>query len=568
MSTHKWLGFFLILFISALSFRSIGQTLHPRVAELEDKIQKDAIQYLEGRFPGLPFSVSVSIEPLRRISNENYQLAGETLPFYAVESEEILDEWDDPTASTYTLRNRIKKIAISVNVPGSLSNEEMAEIQASLTQNLRLVPARDELEVLRRDWTLFPQLHTYLTVGGAALAIFLLGLLIIMRFSMRSMGHSLSQLQNKIQQTETRPQTPNTPLNFPTPDEPARSKSSQDYKMTDPIKVREVIGHKISDLVKQNSYLTLENLIRLDDFGKENPSALGALLVSFPLSAQKELLSVSKGQHWLEAFDSPGELETSCLEVLETICRVQSDRFQPHWEKLLIQVWRLGDLRVRFLKQIPQDEAMAILVSMPKTISVPTARAAFPGSWAAVVNEDFEAKHIPDSRVESLYNEALKLEPLVDFSSLKVFRKEKELIRYLFQADVVEERDIYQAFPDESSIRSLRPPFYEIFEAEEDLMKELISGVSTQDWAMALFDSPRDWRKKIEAHFSEKEKFLYYELLKQLDKQRPDKSHVGQLRAKIARAFHELKMIQQYESDHPEPSTEKNSTDVSTHQVA
>lgn len=162
------------------SFQSLWAVdKHPRVAELEDKIKKDADSYLEARFPGLPFSVTVSIDPLRRSFNSNYNPKGEVLPYYALDEENIQDEWDDPTVTLYSLINRVKKIYVTVQVPESLNEEELAEVKISLSQVLRLLPARDTIEITKRKWTLMPNLMTYaLSVIGIILLL-LLGMFII-----------------------------------------------------------------------------------------------------------------------------------------------------------------------------------------------------------------------------------------------------------------------------------------------------------------------------------------------------------------------------------------------------
>ncbi|MCB0356231.1 MAG: hypothetical protein KDD40_04450, partial [Bdellovibrionales bacterium] len=67
----------LFIFFSFLSLTVFAADKHPRVAELEDKFKSDTMAYLEARFPGLPFSVSVSIDPLRRSFSSNYQMKGE-----------------------------------------------------------------------------------------------------------------------------------------------------------------------------------------------------------------------------------------------------------------------------------------------------------------------------------------------------------------------------------------------------------------------------------------------------------------------------------------------------------
>lgn len=59
-----WAMFFSLL----LDFAAIAQSVqkHPKVAELERYVSKEAFEYVKGRFPGEPVLVEVSIDPLRR----------------------------------------------------------------------------------------------------------------------------------------------------------------------------------------------------------------------------------------------------------------------------------------------------------------------------------------------------------------------------------------------------------------------------------------------------------------------------------------------------------------------
>ncbi len=76
---------FVLLFI--MSSLVIGQDLyrHPRVVEVEEKLTKDAYQFLEKRFPKIPFIVNIEIDPLRRASGAQYGETGESLPYFEVD---------------------------------------------------------------------------------------------------------------------------------------------------------------------------------------------------------------------------------------------------------------------------------------------------------------------------------------------------------------------------------------------------------------------------------------------------------------------------------------------------
>lgn len=164
----------MITFLSAFSSRTGAQTdtRHPRVSELEDQYKLQAMDFLKARFPHLPFSVVVSIDPLRRASGENYQTKQEVLPYYLLEDEEVRDEWDDPSASLYVLSRRIKSVQLTVSVPNTVDDDEIAEIKETLTSTLRLIPARDKIEIQRDLGRAYPIFLSMLELGWQPFSFF------------------------------------------------------------------------------------------------------------------------------------------------------------------------------------------------------------------------------------------------------------------------------------------------------------------------------------------------------------------------------------------------------------
>lgn len=532
--------FFLIMTF-LFSFQSLWAVdKHPRVAELEDKIKKDADSYLEARFPGLPFSVTVSIDPLRRSFNSNYNPKGEVLPYYALDEENIQDEWDDPTVTLYSLINRVKKIYVTVQVPESLNEEELAEVKISLSQVLRLLPARDTIEITKRKWTLMPNLMTYaLSVIGIILLL-LLGMFIIAITSTKNVSKALENVQAYLKSGGGGMTPPKATSTSASQRNPGGSGANGDIRFNDPIKVREVALLKVDDIVKNKDLMRLENLRLLDEIGQDNPHALGALLNLFPIELQKNFFSFSNGSHWMEALSKPGELTLKTLETLEALGSVKTTEFRENWEKLLIQIWRMGHEASPFLKSMKPDEAMALLGSMPKFISLPLARGTFPGSWASLLDSRQEFKHFDDATCKELFEKSLKIMPLTQFEVLETYQKDMELLRYVEQADIRTEQEIYEASPADSMINWLRPPFYILFNQPQSILQTVANAFDIEDWATALFNVPRDQRKVVEKEFSEKEKFYYYELLQGLDKNNPNIQDVTQVRNQMARYLNEV----------------------------
>ncbi|MCB0391397.1 MAG: hypothetical protein KDD58_08900 [Bdellovibrionales bacterium] len=531
----KFLMLFLIIFNVIFTH---AEDKHPRVAELEDKFKSDAMDYLEARFPGLPFSVSVSIDPLRRSFGSNYNIKGEKLPFYALEEEEIQDEWDDPTVTLYSLSNRVKKIKLTIQVPSGIKDEELADIKTNLSQILRLIPARDDIEVVKREWNVFPKLKWYLAIGLSSIFALLMGLFFISYISVRRVTKSLESIQAN---TTSGSGMGNMPASMPNIDLDKMTSKSQgpsgDIKFNDPIKIREVLDTRVAELVaNKKDILRLENLILFDKFAQENPRAFGSLFLLFPTELKRMLFAYSNGKHWMEALTEPGEMNMKCLEIMEELGHVKTTDFREFWEKLLIQVWRLdSDFNaVSFLKIIDMQSSLTILAGMPKFISLRLGREVFPGNWATLLDSTYKFKKLSEKECEELYKQSLEMKPLAKLEDLDVFKKDRELIKFLKTADIRTEKEVYSAVPKDSMLHMLRPPFYVVFEQEDVVLKKLVQQYSIMEWAVALFNVPRDQRFKIENLFDEKEKIFYLEMLKGLDKNRPDPNKQGELRSRIA----------------------------------
>ncbi|MBK7842409.1 MAG: hypothetical protein IPJ71_01745 [Bdellovibrionales bacterium] len=517
-----------------------NDTRHPRVAELEDQYKRQAMDFLKSRFPHLPFSVVVSIDPLRRVSADNYQAKQEALPYYLLQDEEIRDEWDDPNATLYVLSRRIKSVQVSVSVPSSVADEELSEIKETLISSLRLVPARDKIEILKRSWSGLPNFSVYAGIGLAAILIFLLGLYAITRMSLRRMTRSFSELQTSLGSKNSQASVSPPPVVSMADENKNSGMGGGEFRFTDPIKIREVIAGRVHELLYSDEFPRLEDIVNLDRFAQNDSRSTGALISEFPLDMQRRLFSLGRGEYWMEAFIEPGELVPQCLEILERLCRVQKSKRGKEWEALLIQIWRMDELtRVRFLRTIEQEESMAIVHSMPKNVSVPTARQAFPGSWGAVLDPQFRPTKVTVERIKKIGEKAMEILPPVPFEILETYRQEKDLIAYLNVSDVAAERDIYRASPETAMIHRIRPPFYRVVQDDKAHMEQFVNMISLDDWALALFNVNRSERANIDRHFSNKQKFIFIEKLKALDSRNPELRQIGLIRERIARSYAE-----------------------------
>ncbi|MFZ9596550.1 MAG: hypothetical protein ACO3A2_10785 [Bdellovibrionia bacterium] len=535
------LGLLTLFFLMTPSTNAEPISKHPRVAELEDKLTKDASTYLKGRFPDRPFLVTVSADPLRRATQKN-PAAEENLPFLDFQHEEIQDEWDDPQISISYLMLRLKKVSVQISVPESISDDEAEEVKASVFQILHLTPARDTIEVVRKKWTAGPQNLSYAVLTGSALLIILLGFYFIGSRSATRFASALRELKISAQ-AQSGGASPALSLSATPASTRSTARDSSDshgLAFSDPLKIRERVEDLIQVLQKQASFPTLNDLIRLDSLGQQNPQALGSILAELPLGIQKKIFSVTGDlPHWLEAFDQPASLTGDTLNLVEHLSRTPRDSSEAEFQEMLILVWRLGPKMQNLLQKIKSDEALTLLSTLPKVVSIKLARQILPGSWGALLNPEFRAKTLGPSQVRELKEKALEIKPLSDYEKLKTYRSDHELVEYLKLADLSEEREIYGAAAPSSLIHQLRTPFYPIFDQTQEFLQAFVTQASPEDWALALVNLSASERKKIDPAFSEKQKYLFLERIKAYENQTPDPTRVGEMRERLGQLFHE-----------------------------
>jgi hypothetical protein len=531
-------------FVATKSSQAEALQKSPRVAELEDKLTRDASAYLKGRFPDQPFTVLVNIDPLRRNEGQapSSNAQKDDLPYLDVQNDDVQDEWDNPQVSLSELMVRIKRASVAVSVPSAVTDDETTEIKTALFSLLHLTPARDEVLLERKKWNSnsFPWL--YVEIVSTMLFVLLIGLLFVHRNSAHRLAHALSQLKGNggQSQNEQSSQSVSAAPVSRSSDSPKRG-GGGDVKFSDPIRLKELATRLIDSLVAQKSFPNLRQMIALDQLGRRNAPALGSLLTEFPLEARKRVFSLSSDPSWLEALYSPGTMTMEALDALQTVHQQTKDVKSPAWEQLLILVWRLGDKTDGFFRGINQPKAFAILNELPKSVSIHAGRRSFPGNWGSLLDPTFKTVSLDEADIKELTATALNLQPLSDIESLNRYREQIELLEYIKLADPREEREIYGACPPDSMIHKIRKPFYPVFEQSEDQIRLLIKSVPFDQWAVAFFNISRSERKIIEAQFSEKQRYLLSQRLKQLDSQPPDRDGIESARTQIAELCAALK---------------------------
>lgn len=513
--------------------------VHPRVRELEEKLSTDTSNFLKGRLPNTPFLVTVKLDPMYRSERAYDSIGqGEKLPYFNLDSEEIRDEWDDPDKSLNQLIQRVRKIVVSVSLPNGLSEPEANEIKDGVFTLLHLNKARDEVTIQRRDWRLanFDWLSATLVFGG--ICILLGGLLLINRSSANRIASAVADSKGAGGASIVVPPAPSPQNLSRLPNQRGGDGMSSNVKVNDPLRLKDIVGRIVETLSKSTAFPNRFDIFDLDEFGRKNPEGLGAVLIEFPLETRQRLFAFGAGEWWLEGLTHPGSLDFDALEVFQKLMRNHRDQSAMKWDELVLSIWRLDNKRSDFIRTMSNDEGFAVLHAMPKGVALTTARKAYPGNWAGILKEDFVSQSISDSRTDELTLQAQKQVPLNKMSALERYRQELELLVHLKVADPYEEREIYDALPPDSQIRTKRPPFFVLFDQNEGSLRKLVPSLTIDQWAMVLCELRPAERNKIESLFTEKQRFLYGERSKAFAAQgSPHPGQVGELRDRVAQTI-------------------------------
>jgi hypothetical protein len=276
--------------------------------------------------------------------------------------------------------------------------------------------------------------------------------------------------------------------------------------------------------------------------GEANPSRLGALIYEMPVDWQKRLFPLGHGQDWLEAFSQPGPVDHECLVLLDRISKERSFAAATREsEDLLIQAWRMGDKGGAFFKKIPQEHAFNLLHMLPKSFALGIAKKTFPGNWGRLL-ENVTAKIVltPDF-VANYLQDTLAIESYYDWRMLENYRKDRELLKYLDQVSIDDEKDIYNTLKEDSFIFKVRPAFYRVFEQEGDAWKNFVAQYPIQQWALVVMNSPRQYIRQVLDALDEKQKVVFSQYLKNFD-QGFDARQQSDLRRNFSQTFAALEL--------------------------
>lgn len=545
------LTFIILAFLLNLSL-AFGQQnnfyKHPKVIEVEMEMTKEANSFLQQRLPNEQIYVQVDIEPLRRNNGEK----SEQLPYFYSE-DEVSDEWDALDTPTVILLSRIKKANIRVEIPTSVSELEASDLKEKLYQHLKLIPGRDSINIERKnpatrsakndkDFT------TYYFIAGMTLVV-LAGLFVIIRFGSKS--HPINNAQQNPNQASAASAPPIMPMRSSNNSKNTiattgliNSKVNGDINFKDSIRAADMLKEKLHGVVNSPIFPLLSDMLILEELANRSLSSFGAFVFEMPRKHQQKIFFRSRSDKWFQGYIDAASVDMECFLAVEKMLRNRTAQGSEKWEELLVQVWRLGEESHMFLKQIPSDDAFTILAHLPKSISVPTAKKAFPGGWAKIL-EMREVHPIEDEiKVEDYVERTLQLKPYFSFKSIDDYKKDIELVEYLRVASVKDEEEIYESLSYDSHVWNIRPPFYKVLRAEDEIFKEFFNQYDLNDWAISVINSPRDMSQVIYRILDDKKKYIFRNLLKSLDEQGFDVKEQITTREMMAKNFRQFIEIQ------------------------
>lgn len=505
----------ILLLIATTSLFAQSPEKHPRVLEVEEKLRDEASRYFTLKHPGIPFFVKVDVAPLRRVTARREE--GERLPYFDSVSEEEMDEWDDPTTPLSFLRHRVTKVGVEFSVPDNFGEEEIGRIKDELTVTLKLMPYRDEVRVEKKLKSISsPVLPPYFFPVAGGLLFSLILFAGLLRWSIGSKSS-----------TSSGPQAPSvapTPV-ASMPERQTKHSSGRttadvrgDVNFHDPLKLTEIISAKIELIRQSETFPSLKDMMKLHAIGEHSPATLGGILQSFPLDWQKEVFSLGKGDQWLEAFSENFAIDHEALIQLDKIARDRElSSFNRETESVLIQLWRMEELSLPFLRKLPQDEALSVLQLMPKSVSLKLAKKAFPGAWGKIL-ENHQTPIILTSDISRNWlSELQAVFARTDWKTLESYRKDREILHYLDEASIDEERDIYESLHSGSFVHAVRPPFYKVFELSDSEFTAAVARYPLDKWALVVMNSSRTYLRRVSDVIDEKKKVILSQHLRSFD---------------------------------------------------
>ncbi|MBF0441875.1 MAG: hypothetical protein HQK54_08230 [Oligoflexales bacterium] len=518
----------------------------PKVVEVESYLTGKAIEFIKGRFPMMPVLVTIKVMPLRRDMGGMIPPAQSPqimLPFHAAPDMKVVDVWDDESKSVHDLMPRIQSVDMIVTLPSSVTSDELTELREALFSNLGLVLGRDNIKFELRPWVNKDGgIRTeYIVIAGSALVLFLLGIFLIIRNLSSQIRKGLLEVSSKAGGMGGTSQMPAQPITASRSEHGKDDDNRANMVFQDPVKLKEHAKPLILTLVSDPAFPRLQDILIFSEYLKTDPRIVTGAVKEFPIQIQNKIFSLTTGRQWLSVMFSKAQMGLQSWELLNSLTQNRKAALRLDFDELLTYLWRLENDVVEILRELGQWKALSILAYMPSSVSIRYGKMAFPGAWGKLLDPTFKPDLLPKEEVASIREMALKLKPLNDPKMLEYYEHERGLVEFLLSADTNEEKEVYEASGPDSFLKTIRPPFYVLFNQPMDVIGEIFPRFTLNDWTMALFNVPKDQRRNFEEIMNEKQKFLLFEGFKNLDKSKTfNKTEIGKVRETIAFALEEI----------------------------
>lgn len=542
----KKFSVFILFLLSTLNLYAQTADKLPKVIEMEMFLTNEATKFLESRIVSdKKIFVKASVDPILRNKDDNNDK--EDLPYFISEDDTVLDEWKVLETPIIVLLSRIKKANITVEIQADLTDSEYMDLKDKLYEHLKLVPLRDNIEFIKKPLIKnYNKDYTTYIFGFILTLMGLIGLYFVLKLSNR---HNAKESNS----------TTNTASNLPAPaisipNNVNNSKSSfknissgsfnskvqGDINFKDSIRAADMLKEKLHVIVNAQVFPTLSDMIVLEELANKKIDSFGAFLSEMTKKSQQKVFFKAPTDKWFKGFLEAGTVDLDCFMAVEKMIRLRgSQNFVEKNEELLIAVWRLGEEdSVKFFKNIDKEDAFTILSQLPKQMSVPCAKKSFPGGWARIL-ENEEYKEIDLEKMDKYIAQTLEIKPYFNFKSIDEYKKDLELIEYLKRASLIDEEEIYESLKSTSHLFDIRPPFYKIFKADEDLLKDFVNQFELNQWAIVLFNAPKNYVSLIKNCFDEKKKYLFSNYMKHLDENEFDYQIQNNIRENMAKIYYQ-----------------------------
>lgn len=548
--------------ICSISF-AFAAGKHPRALQLEKQIASSIESQLKTLLGSEPFIVQVQVEPLT-VSRESETKT--QLPFLGSIDEEVADLWNDPDVPDYMLLNRVNRITASISVHQDVPDQWLEDIKSLARKQWPFFEGRDFVNVEKKNLKIVksPDQKNSVYEGihkaiWGLLGAFLLYAIIHMvgtSLAARRLAGAISQVKVDV------PAAASAPGNWSGSGRESQRGGEEtaglrgdtrisggELQLHDTIKISELILTWVSELERVKNFPTLEDMKIFEEELQRYPGSVGALVNAFPDTLKNLVFAYSRSEQWFEALLNPSLLDAKSFSLMNRLMRVNRHLRPELEERLLLHAWYAEDKLVEFLKGLEADDSVWILSHLPKSTALALGREVLPGRWAILLDHEKLGKlsrKPSELKMQNFLNTLARLKPLRTPELLNLFKQERDLIAYLNTAHPQVEKEIYLAAGEASAIHVLRPPYYLVFELEEELLKAFMNQVPLDVLSQSLFNLSKDYRMKIEKALSDKQKFLLLDYLKRWDKKGLSAERVGEARSEVGRKLKQF--LKEWES--------------------